>query len=265
MKFNARSLVLIQLFLLLGAICALAQTRPVPALTTEDAPRRSVAPTAQGQRDNAFDGAEAGWNARYREALARVKDLDRRADQAEMASVETRNAIYTSGPHTPQSLNQLNQRVNEQANLGNRLRVDAEQARARLDIMIDEAERTGYKVRRFALFRDNGEPDEDSFRERFLELQQDLRDARARARVYELRANRAGTNLRATGCNGPLRNPDGSCVGNDNFYMNRVRADLESAQRGRDAAQARAQALANELAELQRRGLAAGLEPGVFR
>lgn len=267
-----RNLVPLMLTLTAVMISALAQ-QPVsssPTLTTEDVQKRN--PSAVGStvtrpvviaRQDQTEAAEVAWNEKYRRTLDRLKSLLRQADQAELNSVQARNEIYARA-HQPEELNQLNARVSQQLNWSQNLRAEADLARAELDALLDEARVNGYQLRSFALFKANGDPDEQSFRERFLALQLDLRDAIARAEVMQLRVNRAGTKLRSIGC--ARFDTAGRCIGaNDIFYENRVRGELNATRADLAVAQSRIAALRQQLADLQRQGELAGLPPGLFR
>jgi hypothetical protein len=245
------------------------EKKPVPTLTTE-AVRRSnpsalVAETVSVRQEQASqsEAAEIAWNERYRQTLARVNEPERRADQAELDAAAARNAIFAR-PNQPQEVNELNARVNRQTALSQNLRAEAEIARQRLDALLAEARAKGFQIRSFALFKRSGEPDPESFRERFLDLQQALRDAQARAAVLQLRTNRTFTTYRAIGC-GPV-NAAGFCTApNDIFFQNRVRAELQENKAALAAAQNRITALNQQIEELKRQGLQAGLPPGLFR
>jgi hypothetical protein len=246
-----------------------ASRAAVPSLTTEDVRRRNPAAVAnagsaaQENQQSRFAAAEIEWNERYARTRARVRELLRRADQAELDSVRARNEIFAA-PHQPEEINALNERFSRQLDLSRNLRAEAEEARLQLDALLEEARVNGYLIRSFSLFKRNGEPDPDSFRERFLELQQDLREAEARVAVYQLRVNRAFTKYRSIGC--VQFDGTGRCVsGNDIFYQNRVRAELNEAKADLEAARARVAALTAQLEELKQRGLQAGLPPGLFR
>ena len=266
---------------------------PVPTLTTEDVKKRnpsaiiasrakasatsssrmrSPRPTQARQNNPAFEAAETAWNERYKQVLARVKGLARQADQAELESARSRNAIY-GGAHSPDDLNRLNARVGEQLASSRRLRGEAEVARGELNVLLDEASTEGYLVRSYSLYKQNGDPDEDSFRERLNELREARRDAETRAAVFDLRARRVQTNLRTNGCTGivyalgltgrdlPI-NPNG-CT--DNFTLGRLRTELQAAQNSLASARADIARLSQQIEALTREGLAAGLPDELFR
>ncbi|HZS07644.1 MAG TPA: hypothetical protein VFD58_22605 [Blastocatellia bacterium] len=247
-----------------AAVLSVLETAPIPKASPR--PRG-----AENQKDAQFDAAEIAWNEDYRRALARVKDLERRADQAELEAAGARNAIFP-GPHDPQELNRLNARVDAQIAVSKSLRAEAERASVELNALLDEARSRGFLVRSYSLFRSNGDPDPDSFRDRYLELLQELHDAEARAAVMDLRTRRIMTNMRIYGCTGvvfppgavqPIVPNPGSCT--DIYYLNRLRAEFQTAQEELTRAYARIDALKQQIADLQQQGMLAGLPPGLFR
>lgn len=282
MSHKLRNLVPLMLLVMLVTVNGLAQqqisgsvSQPRRAsLTTEDVEARNpsavlkttrAVPRDQQQTD-AFTAAEIAWNARYRAALARVRELERRADQAELAAARARNAYFDlNQPRDPQQKNQLNAAYSDQTALSKQLRAEAERAFVELNALLEEARREGFMLRTFALFKSNGQPDPESFRERLLELRQDLRDAEARAAVMDLRARRAQTNLRVNACAGVTDINIGRFNCSDIYYVNRQRAELQTTQEELTAAQARIEAVKKQIAELIEQGLDAGLPPGLFR
>ncbi len=257
---------------------------PVPTLTTEDVKQRNpsavmtharpVNPAQAPQRNPAFEAAEVAWNDRYSQALARVKGLERQADQAELESVRVRNAIY-SGAHSPDELNRLNARVGDQAAYSRRLRAEADRARNDLNTLIDEARTEGYQLRSYAFYKQNGEADEATFRARLEELRQDLRDAETRAVVLQLKANQLHQQILGNRSPRVTRIPnqlgsdyvivEGDGVSGDVFFLNRVRAKLSETQNGLSAVRADIARLNAEIESLTRAGLAAGLADEIFR
>jgi hypothetical protein len=259
---------LLLLPLLILTTLAQQPARSTPALTTDDVLKRN--PAAVGVRRavqtssqrNEFDAAEIDWNKRYNETLLKLKDLERRADQADLTAQQARNAIYP-GPNSPDRLNALHAQFNAQKDLSRRLRAEAAVVRTALNALLDEARSSGFAVRDYALFRANGEPDYDSFRERYARLSRDLRDAESRVAVRQLEVNRIFTAYRAIGC---IPDSQGICRNaNDIFYQNRLRADLRDARNNLDAAQARVNALKNDLASLMETGRRNDVPPGIFR
>lgn len=270
MSRNLQSLVPLLLLLVMVTASGLAQSRQTsPSLTTEDVQRRNpaamVTATRTVQKDqqaDAFTAAEIAWNERYRRTLQRVRELERQADQAELAVARARNAYFNvNQPHDAQELNRLNNEQARQAVLSKQLRAEAERAFVELNALLEEARREGFLVRTYALFKRNGEPDPDSFRDRFIELRQDLQDAEARAAVMDLRTRRANTNLRVNACAGIVDSFNCS----DIYYVNRQRAELQTAQEELIAAQARIAAVKKQIAELIEQGREAGLPSGLFR
>ncbi len=269
MNRNLQSLVPLLLLLVMVTGSSLAQSRQTsPSLTTEDVQRRNPAAlvTATGtvqnnQQAESFTAAEIAWNERYQRARQRVRELERQADQAELAVARARNAYFNvNQPHDAQELNRLNNEQTRQAARSKQLRAEAAQAAVELNALLDEARREGFQVRTFALFKSNGEPDADSFRDRFIELKQELQDAEARAAVMDLRTRRAHTNLRVNACVGLVNSFN--CA--DIYYVNRQRAELQTAQEELTAAQSRIAAVRKQIAELVAQGREAGLPQGWF-
>ncbi len=282
MKLNIYTLlILVSLF----ALPLLAQPRP--SLTTEDVvqwrtanPARAehyipktqeAAPSKQSQEqlDAVFLAAEKDWNTRLSEARRRVRDFERRANQTDLAASQSRNTVFHNDAS---SLNANNVRVAQMQELARAYRLETRLAQEAVNRLLDEGRQYGFQLTYISPRLKNGEPNLDYYRSRFLELQTELQDERARAEALQLRTNRVqtiiNTNLNAGYFYPSMRRgfifyPNNGAA--DAFYLNRLRNELGGVGGDLNSAQSRLAILTAQLEELQEEGLRAGVPPGIFR
>lgn len=267
---------------------ALPVVAQVPSLTTEDVlkwraanPERAKhfipktaasaqpAQKSQAQSDAEYLRAEKEWNIRLNEARTRVRDFERRADQAELQATQARNVnIFGSADQVnANNANIGNLRATAQA-----LRAEARYAQQEVDRLLDEGKQYGFQLNFISPVLKNGAPNLEYFRTRYLDLAMELQDAQSRAAVLQLRTNRLQTSINNTLSynagwsnyyRGILFYPNTGAA--DVFYLNRLRNELAYIGGDANSNAARIQILQQELADLIEEGRRAGVPPGTFR
>ncbi len=282
MKLNTCSwLIFVSVF----ALPLLAQPRP--SLTTEDVlkwrtthPERAehyvpkqqdVAPAkkSQDQRDADFLTAEKDWNVRLSEARRRVRDFERQANQTDLEVSQSRNIVFHNDAS---ALNTNNARIAQLQELARAYRNETRLAQEAVNQLLDEGRQYGFQLTYISPRLKNGEPNLEYYRARFLDLQTELQDERARAETLQLRTNRVqtiiNTNLNAgfyypSTRRGFIFYPNNGAA--DGFYLNRLRSELGGVSGDLNASQSRVAILTAQLEELQEEGRRAGVPPGIFR
>lgn len=254
------------------AVGAAAQSRDVPTLTTDDvinarrtAPRAEspLKPTSPQHKSSSSQSeaasataerqprpGERAWNEALRQARAKLKDLERSADQTELEIARLRSAQFDpTRPQAPEDSGRINAQVADLTAKLKALRAEAKAAQERVDALLAEGEAKGYEVETIELQKKNGEPNLAGYRQRFAELKTELHDATARAEVLQLRINNIYGEQR--------RNENG-----DNFYLGRLRAERAEVAAELDRVRARIAELTQELARVRQEALLAGVPPG---
>ncbi len=239
----------IGLLALCGLIALSIATTAEPVCPTQDLP----AITSSAQQDKEREAAERDWNERLRQARERVKDLERRADQAELEIVRLRNIQFSPAPQDAGTSARINRQVAELSALMRRLRAEAAVAQHEVNALLEEGEIKQFKLLSLSPTTETGEPNLNYYRQRFLELDTDLRDAEARAQVMRLRANDLRRRITINSVTG------------DNFFIGRLRDQLQETQQGLELARARIATLKQQLEDLHQRAHAAGVPPGILR
>lgn len=259
--------------------------QPRPSLTTEDVVRwraahperaehyvpksQDAAPSkqSQDQLDAQFLAAEKDWNTRLTEARRRVQDFERRANQTELEAAQSRNAIFHNDAN---ALNVNNARVAQLQALARAYRNETRLAQEAVNRLLGEGRQAGFQLTYISPRLKNGEPNLEYYRSRFLELQTELQDERARVEALQLRTNRVqtiiNTNLNAGyyyPSSGFIFYPNNGAA--DGFYLNRLRNELSGVGGDLYTSQARVAILTGQLEELQEEGRRAGVPPGIFR
>lgn len=219
---------------------------PPPAATPE-ASKTESAKTPPTQTDRQ-DTAEQLWNEKLAKLREKVKDLERRADQAELEINRLRNFQFSAEMRDAGTNAQINARVAELTDLAAKLRAEAKAAQSEIDALLDEGEAKKYKLALLSPTTKTGEPNLDYYKSRLGELQTELHDAEARAQVMQLRMNEIRLRI------------NGNAVSGDNFFLGRLRSELQEAQEGFDKAQARIAAAKEKLEALRREASGAGVD-----
>ncbi len=252
-------------WLMVMAMTAVAQQppRPTPTMTgdqvvippsatpaatpdaNKNANKAESAPPTQGDNQ---DAAEKAWNEKLAKLREKVKDLERRADQAELEINRLRNFQFSAEPRDAGANAQINARVAELTELALKLRAEAKATQSEVDALLAEGEAKKYKLAAPSPTTATGEPNLDYYRTRLAELETELHDAEARAQVMQLRMNEIRLRI------------NGNAVSGDNFFLGRLRSELQEAQEGFDKAQARISAVREKLAALRQQAREAGVE-----
>jgi chromosome segregation ATPase len=208
---------------------------------------------AQTSSDAQRDAAEKEWNEKLAKLRERVKDLERRADQAELEVNRLRNFLFSAEPRDAGTNAQINARISELNELAKQLRAEAKATQAEVDALLAEGEAKKYKIASLSPTTKTGEPNLDYYQSRYAELLSDLRDAEARTQVMQLRINELRRRIN-----------DNARTG-DNFFLGRLRDELDEAQLGLEKAQARMAAAFEKLEDLRRQARAAGVPLGELK
>ena len=128
-----------------------------------------------------------------------------------------------------------------------RLREAAVTAQEEADAILAEGAAKKFKVELLTPTTPSGAPNLAYYRVRFDELQSDRRDAERRARVMQLRINDLNRRITLNAGTG------------DNFFLSRLRDELQQAQQGLALAGARLTRISKQLNELLEQARAAGI------
>jgi chromosome segregation ATPase len=268
-------LIALCLLVALTAVAAAQQSprRPTPTMTNEEMSPAKPAPEAtqppgaakeapakgppaaalQDPGDKERDAAERAWNERLSKAREKVKDLERRADQAELEVNRLRNFLFSAEPRDAGTNGQISARMSELSELSHRLRAEAKAAQEEVDEILSEGETRKFKVESLPPTTKTGAPNLEYYRSRSAELQSDLRDAEARAEVMLLRMRELRYRI------------NGQSGSGDNFFLARLQGELQEAEQGLERARARITELSQQLEALRQQAAAAGVPLGELR
>jgi hypothetical protein len=220
--------------------------------------------------DQEFLAAEKEWNVRLSQAKNRLRNFEISASQAELSATKSRNVFMHA---SPDDLNRNNARVSELNSSAAAFRSEVRAAQDEINDLLDYGREYGFMLYSISPTQKNGEPNEDYYRSRFLDLQADLNAAIARANVMQNRTNRLNTTINTNlsypeiyygaSYNGILFYPNTGAA--DTFYLNRLRNNLAEVNGDLRSSQARIDLLNQQLEELKEAGRRAGIAAGVFR
>jgi chromosome segregation ATPase len=199
------------------------------------------------QADQEYEAASHAWNERLRKAREKIRDLERRADETEMEINRLNNFLRSAEPRSAKTHNQTAAQIADLNNLLRQLRADAAVAQDEADTILAEGAARKFKVESLSRTTSTGEPNPEYFRARMVELQNELLDAELRAQVIELRINDLNRRITINSVTG------------DNFFIGRLRDELQQAERGLEQARARIDAASRQLKELREQARAAGI------
>jgi hypothetical protein len=277
MKYLIRAFALLFALAFVLAPFAGAQTQPrkVPRLTTDDVVKTKAAQSASEippVEITAGKGIEAAknlpapnppvdlqgaspdekvWREKVAQARQRAEDAQRAAEEAEVHTTELRNALNTQG----QDAKQRNATAEEMDRAGKQvieLQKQAREAKASLNELLAEGYEKGYKEGEgLKPATKTGKPNEEYYRQKYLELQQAENDARRRIKLYEDR-------IRAL--NELITNPNRDRFSNASLEQDRQDAkdSLAEAEKALSKAQ-------DDMEKLMDEARQAGIPPGVFR
>ncbi len=275
------------IIVLILTVCAIAQaqtSKPVPTLKTEDVMKwreanpelaakyipKSDPADSRSISNQEFLAAEKEWNVRLSQARNRLRNFEMQASQAEIRASRSRDVVIHS---SPSDLNNNNARVAELNANAAAFRAESRPAQDEINRWLDYGREYGFMLYSISPTLKNGEPNEDYYRSRFLDLQAALQNVSAQAEVSQLRTNRLNTSINNTlsypeirygsNYNGILFYPNTGAA--DTFYVNRLRNNLAEVNGDLRSNQARLDWLNQQLEELKEAGRRAGIAPGVFR
>lgn len=265
-------------------VCAglcLAQSASTPSLTTADVLKwREAHPelasvilppveSGRGARVQAGDkSSEKAWNDALRAAREKARSLERQARQLEIRASESRSLVFFGDPN---SLNARNESATELSNEAKKLSRQAAEARSLVRTLLLQGQSKGYAETVIDSRLPSGAANPEYYRQRYLELSQELDDAEAELRSDSLRANRFSTAVNSSYA-GAGRVTSGSAVpfypnrgAGDLFFANRLYARFSESSAERDQTNDRVNELKREIENLREEGRRAGLPPGLFR
>jgi hypothetical protein len=244
----------------LGAFAQESQSK-TPVVTAEDVlrisrgnagasaarrPANAPATEAQVQQD-IFTGAERAWNERLKRAQQLVKDLLSRADISELEVTRLKNVLFSAERRSTQEHKGLIDEVDAAIEETRRLRAAAAVARVAVEEILAEGQASGFRVTSASLTDTIGSSGPVYYRSRYNELQNDLGDAERRADVLQTRVNTLRGSILLNSRTG------------DEFYINRVRENMQDTQDELNETLNRVIAIRDKITELRQQARAAGV------
>jgi DNA repair exonuclease SbcCD ATPase subunit len=275
MKLPIRSLLHLGCFLLLATVITAQNRAPIPTLTSDDVTgtKPSVLPPSSNPKDAGKDSpeksptkdatsstpvksaedpkkkAEKEWNERLKKAQEKQDELKRRADQIELQITQQRNQLFSAAARSPEMNGQINTRINELSALQKHLRAQAQTAQQEVAIIQSEGRLKSYQVMEAPLTDEQGAPDAKAYQAEQEKLQTELRDAKARVEVLQIRLNAVQGEV--------LKKGNG-----DNFTLNRLRQERDRITTELAETRARIEDLNSKLQNLRQKASASGIAFG---
>jgi chromosome segregation ATPase len=209
------------------------------------------------EEDEQKQKAEQEWNERLSTAQDKLRELERRADNAELEITRLRNAQFSTSPKDTNTDADINARVAELAGQVRTLREQAKNAQAEVDALKREGEEKKYKRAEGSAKLSDGSPNVSYYQSRIAELRQELSAADTRIQVIQLRINDLSTRIR--------KNSGGDGGGGDVFALRRLKTSLQEEQKNLAEAQAKKAEAIGKIEELRRQAALAGVNPGDLR
>jgi hypothetical protein len=249
-------------FFVPSASSALAQQSPVitekellriaPRPANQNRLTPNPNPASQTETYSAEDRRQAtedAWAIRLRIAQAKAKELERRADATELDINRLNNVLFSGEPRPSKTHKELIAGVADQTTELRRLRAEAQLAKAEVENLLDEGAAAGFNAYSSATATQlgSGVSSNQYFRNRYLEVKNDLLDAERRAAVLQLRINDLSRRILLNSGTG------------DEFYNTRLRDLKSDAELELSDAQSRIGAVTRRLEELRRQARAAGI------
>jgi hypothetical protein len=267
---------------LLFAVCAAAQQpaqrKRAPRMTSDDVSQpvastpddagdtKPVDGKAEAGKPEAAKGdrkevsvEEAAWRERVSQAREKAKAAERAAEEGELRITSLRNELGVSG-RSPQARNQTAADLETAGQKLKDLRTQSSEASADLKALLEYGKDKGYSEAEGPKATNaEGKANEEYYRGRFAELNEEVQTAERRMQLYTDRISDLQQRILNNGSAGAGKK------GGDNFTLAQLQQDKEEAQRSFNEAQAaknRALEKRDALIEEARR---AGLPPGLFR
>jgi DNA repair exonuclease SbcCD ATPase subunit len=212
------------------------------------------------------EAAEKAWNERLKKAREKAKDLERRADQAELEMNRVRNFLFSAEPRDAGTNGMLLNRITELNAIQRRLREEAAIAHREVEATLDEGATRRFRELTLSPTTPSGDPNLEYYTSRYAELRQELTDAEMRTAVMQLRVN--DINRRITGNAGNFISFGGGGSipsGGDNFFLGRLRDELQIVEDALGHARTRMQLAAQQIEDLREEARRAGVPPGLLR
>ena len=267
---------------LLLSVCAAAQQpaqrKRAPRMTTDDVMQPVAAtpddavdtkaadgkaeagkPEAAKGEKQAVSADEAAWRERVSQAREKAKAAERAAEEGELRITSLRNELGVSG-RSPQARNQTAADLEAAGQKLKELRAQSSEASADLKALLEYGKDKGYsEAAGPKATTAEGKANEDYYRGRYAELNEEIQTAERRMQLYTDRISDLQQRILNNGSAGAGKK------GGDNFTLAQLQQDKEEAQHSFDeakAAKSRALEKRDALIEEARR---AGLPPGIFR
>ncbi|MEW6127309.1 MAG: hypothetical protein AB1757_09735 [Acidobacteriota bacterium] len=216
-------------------------------LVIERAPERSPAAPAQPTQRDA-NAEERNWNERLKAAQERLRELNRRADEAELQINNLKNFLYSAEPRSSSEHKTTINRISELTVDLRALRAEAVRAEAQVNAVLDEGAARGFRVLKLSPVTRTGRPNTDYYQDRYNELNQELSDLRAREAVLQLRVNDISRRILINSGTG------------DEFYNNSLRDDKYASTDELENVRLRTADLNRKLEELREQARAVGVK-----
>ncbi|MFN7947028.1 MAG: hypothetical protein U0Z53_16880 [Blastocatellia bacterium] len=275
MKIETRILPLALLLTAGMFITAAAQSAPArsrPALTTEDvlttpAPRENAPVQAAAKQSAKADQSdpeqqqkENAWNEKFKQAQAKAKELERRADGVELDISRLRNQLFDAAPKDAGDNAAISARINQLAQQLQSLREQAATAQAEVDALKREGEEHKFQLNEGAPKLADGRPNLKYYQSRMAELREDFNDAVNRQQVIQLRLNDLNTRIRKN--SGGVDEKGRASNTSDALAVRRLKITLQEEQKKMTEAQDKKAEAMRKIEDLRRQAVNAGIDPG---
>jgi chromosome segregation ATPase len=281
--------------ILLATAPAQQKPRPVPTLTSEDLiTNQSASPgsrtTSENPKDQPLqpvgksgattknnrgkdeavspqdkqkDEAQKAWSSKLREAEGQLRELERKADQAELEINQLRNLQFSATAKDADAGGRINVQIAELAERVRTCRNQAKQAESVVDSLKREGEEKSYKVVQETTLLPDGSPNTGYYQSRFAELRQDFNDAESRVQVVQLRINELTLRIRKN--TGGLDGSGNATNSSDAFAVRRLKTALEEEKKKLAEALEKKEESARKIEDLRREAANAGVPEGDSR
>ena len=204
------------------------------------------------------DPAEIEWRSRVAAARERVRQLRQATQETELQLTAIRNTRYADNM-TPDRLNAVAASLDRNGQQLSSLHRELNVASQELENVVEEGRLKKFHEAMKKPTTEKGEPNEDYYKARFVELVDQVNDAERRVKLLDYRIAELQGQLRG---NGGVAGKKG---GGDNFAAMRIQRDIEQAMIDMDMARTDLNRSRQALESLVEEARRAGLPPGIFR